>query len=300
MTRHALILLAISIAAPALAQDKPAEPSAPSPKLQNLLQNCDAHKFETIIQSTVDGKPHSSKLRMCGNEGQSDADWISTLEDAVAKVETNATMPESTRNQIVTAVRAEIARLKGESAPPPPAGSLPAGRSATVATDALANDYSILPPLPKSAPAPTHVLDVPPAGTTAAASTVSVAADQAPAPVSAPSVSAPPPPLPAKPKISLSCISPEFPSGGPCVTLSRDTTVSVKAAEPIDSGVSLRFLRQGESRAEFPLGSMRKGQSVRFSLPQPVCSGVVSSEVEIAVVRNGRVVDTRGPSLLHC
>ena len=297
MTRHALILLAISLAAPALAQDKSAEPAAPSAKLQNLLQNCDAHKFETTIQSTVDGKPHSSKLKMCGNEGQSDADWISTLEDAVAKVETNATMPESTRNQIVTAVRAEIARLKGESAPPPQAGSLPAGRAATVSADSLANDYSVLPPLPKSAPAPTHVLDAPTPGATAAGSTVSVAADQSPAPVSP---SAPPAPPPVKPKMSLSCISPDYPSGGPCVTLSRDTTLSVKAAEPIQPGVSLRFLRQGEAKAEFPLGSMRKGQSVHFPLPQPICSGVVSSEVEIAVVRNGRVVDRQGPSLLHC
>lgn len=297
MTRHALILLAISIATPALAQDKPGAPAAPSPKVENLLQNCDAHKFETIIQSTVEGKPHGSKLKMCGNEGQSDADWIKTLEDAVAKVQSNATMPESTRNQIVTAVRAEIARLRGEITPPAEAGSLPAGRPQP-SPDTLANDYSVLPPLPKSAPAPTRVLDVPLAGSSPAGSTVTVAADQSPAPLSAPSAA--PAPLLAKPKIGLSCISPDFPSGGPCVTLSRDTTISVRAAEPLEPGVSLRFIREGDQKAEFPLGSMRKGQSVRFALPQPVCSGVSSSEVVIAVIRNGRVVDKQGPSLLHC
>ena len=297
MTRHALILLAISIAAPAFAQDKPVAPAPPSAKMENLLQNCDAHKFETTIESTVDGKPHSSKLKMCGNEGQSDADWISTLEDAVAKVQGNSSMPESTRNQIVTAVNAEIARLKGATAASAGGGSLPAGRAVPSQADRLADDYSVLPPLPKSAPAPTRVLDVAPPATTGAASTVTVAADQSPAPVGPPTVALP---APTKPKISLSCISPEFPSGGPCVTLSRDTTISVKAGEPIAGGVSLRFLRQGEPKAEFPLGSMRKGQSVRFALPQPVCSGVVSSEVEIDVVRSGRVVDKQGPSLLHC
>lgn len=297
MTRHALIPLAILLAAPAFAQDKPASADAPSGKMENLLQNCDAHKFETTVESTVDGKPHNSKLKMCGNEGQSDAEWIDTLKDAVKKMESNATMSESMRNQIVGAIKAEIARLEAGGTTPA-AGTLPAGRSQPNAADTLANDYSVLPPLPKSNPAPTRVLNAPPTTPTAVAAepaAVIAASNQAPAPVAAP-----PAPPRAKPKLSLTCISPEFPSGGPCVTISRDTFLNVKAGEPIGPGVALRFVRQGVPKAEFALGSMHKGQSLRFPLPQSVCSGVVSGEVEIAVVRDGSVVDRQGPSLLHC
>lgn len=292
MTRHALIPLAILIAVPAWAQDKPAAAPAPSGKLQNLLQNCDAHKFETTVQSTVNGTPHSSKVKMCGNEGQSDADWVATLEDAVAKLERNAAMPESTRNQIVTAIKAEIARIEGKESAPADAGALPPGRSASASKD-LSDDYSVLPPLPKLAPAPTRVLDAPVQPGANAITTV--AASQAPAPVVGP-----PPPLPGKPKLALTCISPEFPSGGPCVTISRETTLSVKAGEALPPGVSLRFVRDGDAKADLPLGAMRKGQTAHFSLPRPVCSGVVSGEVVIAIVRAGRIVDRQGPSLLHC
>ncbi len=297
MTRHAWIPLAILLTAPAFAQEKPA-PDAPSGKMENLLQNCDAHKFETTVETTVDGKPHSSKLKMCGNEGQSDAEWINTLKDAVTKTEANSTMSESMRNQIVSAIKAEIARLESGGTPAADAGSLPAGRPRPTTADTLANDYSVLPPLPKSNPAPTRVLNAPATPPTAAVADSSptiVASNPVPAPAAAP-----PLPPPAKPKLSLTCISPDFPSGGPCVTISRDTFLNVKAGEPIGPGVALRFVRQGVPKAEFALGSMRKGQSLRFPLPQPVCSGVVSGEVEIAVVRNGSVVDRQGPSLLHC
>jgi hypothetical protein len=301
MTRTAMISLALLLGAPAAAQDPPqsaADPSgAPSAKMESLLQNCDAHKFETTVESTVDGNPHRSKVKMCGKEGQSDADWIGTLKDAIAKLEANTEMPESTRNQIITAIKAEIARLEGGASASAQTSALPAGRSVG-STESLSNDYSVLPPLKISPPPPPQVL-VPTTESTVAAiesakNAAPSATTQTPAPVS------PAPPLPAKPRLAFSCISPEFPGGGPCVTISRDTLLSVKAAEALGPGVSLRFVRQGDSKAELALGSMRKGQSLRFAIPQPVCSGVVSSEVVIAVVQAGRVVDRQGPSLLRC
>ena len=132
MTRTAMISLALFLGAPAAAQDPP-QPAAdatdaPSAKMESLLQNCDAHKFETTVESTVDGKPHRSKVKMCGKDGQSDADWIGTLKDAIAKLEANTEMPESTRNQIVTAIKAEIARLEGGGSSAAQTGALPAGR----------------------------------------------------------------------------------------------------------------------------------------------------------------------------
>jgi hypothetical protein len=302
MNRIAMISLALLLSAPAAAKDKAqAAPDgeAPTPKMESLLQNCDAHKFETTVESTVDGKPHRSKVKMCGNEGQSDADWIGTLKDAVAKLETNKEMPEATRNQIITAVKAEIARLEGHGSPAANAGPLPAGRSISSA-DSLSDDYSVLPPLKTSPPPPSHVL--PPSTQSTVAATDPTPAVALPEPSAPPptSVVAPAAPPPAKPKLAFSCISPEYPGGGPCVTISRDTLFSVKAGEAVASGLSLRFVRQGDQRAELALGSMRKGQSLRFELPRPVCSGVVSGEVTIDVVQGGRVVDHQGPSLLRC
>ena len=239
---------------------------------------------------------------MCGNEGQSDAAWISTLKDAVAKVEANTEMPESTRDQIVTAVRAEIARLEGQGAPAASTGgSLPAGRP--VSSDSLADDYSILPPLKSSTPPPPHLLAPAPQSSMASKKSIGAApprASSVPVGGSRTPGATPFAPIPAKPRLAFNCISPEFPGGGPCVTLTRDTTVTVKAGEAIAPGLSLRFLRQGETRAELALGSLRKGQVLRFAMPRPVCSGVMTGEVTIDVIRDGRVVDRQGPVLLHC
>jgi hypothetical protein len=304
MNRIAMISLALLLSAPAAAKDKvqtaPEGADAPTPKMESLLQNCDAHKFETTVESIVAGKPHRSKVKMCGTEGQSDAAWIGTLKDAIAKLEASKEMPEATRNQIITAVKAEIARLEGQGSSSANGGPLPAGRPISSA-DSLSDDYSVLPPLKTSPPPPSHVL--PPSTQSAVAATDSTPAAASPEPIAAPppdSVVAPAPPPPAKPKLAFSCISPEYPGGGPCVTISRDTLLSVKAGEAVASGLSLRFVRQGDQRAELALGSMRKGQSLRFALPQRVCSGVVSGEVTIDVVQGGRVVDRQGPSLLRC
>jgi hypothetical protein len=284
MTRFAFLSVALLLAVPAAAQDKDPSAGAPSPKLENLLQNCDAHKFETTVESTVNGEPHRSKVKMCGTEGQSDADWIGTLNDAIAKLEANKTMPADTRDQIVTAIRTEIARLNAPSTPNANA-TLPPGRSASSAPQPLTNDYSVLPPLPSTTPPPARVL--PPAAEAASAA-------------ASPAIAAPPKPAIVNPRLGFSCMNPDYPGGGPCVTLTRDTVVTVRAPEAVPGGISLRFVRQGDARAEVALGAMRKGGTVRLSLPQPVCSGVVTSEVVMQVVGGGQVFDRQGPYLLRC
>jgi len=303
MTRIAAVSLTFLIAAaPALAQDKAAAdpaakeaPGAPSGKLKTLLENCDAHKFETTVESVVDGKPHSSKVKMCGMEGQSDAEWIGTLKDAIEKLKANEKMRAATRDQIVKAIEAEIARLNAETARKAAAVELPAARS-TAAPEPFSNDYTVLPPLPAAPPPATKVLPTTVPSANAANGASSVSSPKLVPPSSTPIAS---PSLPA-PRLTFSCISPEFPGGGPCVTLTRDTLLTVKSGEALASGVALQFLRQGEERAEIALGSMRKGQSLRFEIPRPVCSGVVTSEVEISILRNGRAVASQGPFLLRC
>jgi hypothetical protein len=318
MNRLLFVSIALAAAVPALAQEQappaaseqpPGDPAAP--KLKTLLQDCDAHKFETSVQSVVDGKPHMSRVKMCGVEGQSDAEWIGTLKDAVAKLEANTEMAASTRDQIITAVKAEIARLEGETSKPAAAPDLPAARPVE-SSNALTSDYSILPPLPNNTPPRAHVLPpaeeaaevaAPPANVVQADEAKPVETAVSPpvqTAVAPPVVHAPPAKPVAKPRRKLSCISPEFPAGGECVTLSRDTVLRVRAGEDVAAGLSLRFLRNGAERGAIELGSLRSGQSINYRLPSQVCSGVVSAEVQLDIVRNGQRVDRRGPYLLHC
>jgi hypothetical protein len=311
MTRFAMLSIALFAAAPGLAAGKPPSQSqapasaqqpadAPSPKLKNLLQSCDAHKFETTVQSEVDGKPHSSKVKLCGNEGQTDAEWIKSLQDAVDKLKTNDQMPASTRDQIIDAITAEIARLKGTLKID--SGSAPApGRSANSAPKPLSDDYSLLPPLPAPTSPPAPQVAPPAAAAAGGGAMVNASPDESTA---RPQTTRPAPAATsvaiANPRLSFSCISGDYPGGGPCISLSRDTTITVKAPQPVAVPLSLRFLRQGEERAEVALGSFRKGQSVRLEVPQEVCRGVVSSEVQIQVIGGGQVLDRQGPYLLRC
>jgi hypothetical protein len=296
MTRFAIFSIAVLLAVPAAAQDQAQSGSAaPSPKLENLLENCDAHKFETTVDSVVDGQPHRSKVKMCGTEGQSDADWIGTLKDAIAKLDANKEMPPATRDQIVSAINAEIARLNGVGTANPNDSLLPPGRSASKSPEPLSNDYTVLPPLPTTTPPPPRVL--PPGEEAALAGGASSAA-------AAVTVPAAPPPAPkpamANPRLSFSCVNPDYPGGGPCITLTRDTMLTVKSPAAVAGDLSLRFVRQGDARADVSLGAMRKGQTVRLSIPQAVCSGVVTSEVVMQVIGGGQVLDRQGPYLLRC
>src|SRR6478736_4235256 len=85
--------------------------SAPTPQMEKLLQDCDAHKFETVVNVVVEGKPHQSKVKLCGTTGQTDAAWINTLKNAVAKVKANDKMAPEMREQIAGAIDLELARL---------------------------------------------------------------------------------------------------------------------------------------------------------------------------------------------
>jgi len=86
MRRVALFVLASMMFAPVAATPRKASPKA-TPKLaateDKLIQSCDAHKFETVVDLLVDGQPKKSKVKLCGVEGQSNADWIGTLKDAI-------------------------------------------------------------------------------------------------------------------------------------------------------------------------------------------------------------------------
>jgi hypothetical protein len=249
------------------------------------VASCDAHKFETIVHVIVDGKPHQSKVHLCGTEGQSDADWKRTLEDAVRQVEGNDKMPAEVRGQIVAALKLEIGTL-GPSATAAPVSSPPTSIvplaplnlkpkiAATAPETPLSNDYTVLPPLP--APKASVVL-------------------------TASSLAARPLPLLTRPRLKLSCYNPgDLTNDGPCTGFTRDTLVTVAAGENLPPAVSLHFIRNGDDRGEVAVAQMKRGASMRVELPRPVCSGVVGGKLKIELQRQGQVVDTQGPYDLRC
>jgi hypothetical protein len=275
-----MVLVAVALASgAAIAQPKDgAAPSdAPSSEMQKLLQNCDAHKFETVIEVTADGQPRKSKVKLCGTDGQSDSAWIGTLKDAVAKTAANDKMPQAVRDQIIMALNGEIIRLTGLlPKPPAAAATLPPPRPAPPSS--MSRDYTSFAPLP-AAPA-----------------------------VAATRVLAPNMPLLARPRLSMTCFAPSDIAGdGPCTQFERDTLLTVKAGEDLPPGTSLRFVRSGDSRADVALAQLKRGKSMRFALPPEVCKGAGGGRLELRIVRSapdagtlGQVVGSEGPYNLRC
>ncbi len=279
MNRIALILAALALPAAIAAQE------SPPAKATEALQDCSAHKFETVVERTVDGEPRKSRVKLCGTKGQSQADWIVTLEDAIAKLGSNIEVPADARAQIIAAISAEIARLRDPAAvaaapvltpraPPPPRD--------------FRDDYASLPALPP----PT--VDRPPAATLGGAS-----ADSRSAPVLARPV--PATALIAAPSLGFDCYVPGELSGpAPCIDFQRETLITVRAKSDVPAGVELHFERNGSDRATVALGPMKSGKSRRMPLPSAVCQGVGDGRLTIAVWTGSRPARTEGPFTLRC
>src|SRR5215213_9762181 len=135
-----------------LESDVAAEPPA---ELKTLVESCAAHKFETIVTTvTLEGRTRGSKVKICGREGQSDADWLVTLKDSIGKTETNEELAPPVRDQIVEALKAEVARLEQ-----PAARTAARASAATIALSRepvsvpeAAPQYSSVPALPAPLP----------------------------------------------------------------------------------------------------------------------------------------------------
>ena len=315
MRRGFLIVVIAALLVPVGASAAPRKPAPPAkqPVVPKLMQSCDAHKFETVVHAVVDGEPHDSKVKLCGIEGQSDADWIKTLRDAISKLEANKDMAAPVRNQIVTAIQTEISRLMIVGSAPPQARK-------TVEVDpapALSRDFSALPPLPPPpppetadalAPAQTSQVALPPPREAAA---TPIRKDYAqlpplpPAPSAAPTIAALPAPIPAAaPRLAFGCDAPgELTSDAPCAGFQRETMLTIHAREDVPAGMFLQFVRNDHSQAEVALGGLRRGKALRTPLPREVCSGFTSGKLELRIVRGeagSEVLATDGPYSLRC
>jgi len=68
-------------------------------------------KFESSSSSGDDKKKNVSKMVLCSDPGESDADWAKTLGKALADVEGNKDMPADAKAQIVADLKSEIAKI---------------------------------------------------------------------------------------------------------------------------------------------------------------------------------------------
>jgi hypothetical protein len=262
----------------------------------------------------IDGQPHQSKVKLCGVEGQSDAEWIDTLRDAIKKLNANKDMSAPQRDQIVTAIKTEIARLTILGAGP----VLPRRGSATTAVpqEPLSRDYATLPPLPvprERVPPPAQKDSRRQESAGVETSTTAVQKDfaQLPPMPSSPTVVAAPATTPvaaaAVPlRLNFGCDTPgDLSSDAPCAEFERETRVTVHAGEDIPAGTLLQFVRNDHPQAQVPLGGLRRGGALQVVLPAKVCSGFATGKLELRVVRddgNGvpQPLSSEGPYSLRC
>ena len=273
-----IALLPLAAAAGSAVQHKTARTPDPSVQVRTLAQSCEGHKFETAIRLTgPSGQLQEKKVRMCGTHGQSDADWIATLRDAVKKTAQNPSIPKAAKEQIIAAVNAEIERLNRPALLTPGGmdiAKLPKA-AATTPDVPLSRDYGALPPLPTaSSVAPPHVLG--------------------PGGMLGPTL-----------RLTLRCaLVGDEDRPTTCDSIDKDTVLVVRADEAFPSGVAMRFVRHGDSRAELDLPAMKPGQTANVRLPQAVCAGVVRSKLEVQALGanspSGTPAGTIGEYDLRC
>jgi hypothetical protein len=235
-----------------------------------LADSCSDHRFETTV--ITDGSGRGKRVRICGKPGQTDAEWLVTLRDSAKKVEADPAMAQAVKDQIITALETEIARLE---------------IVATPASSAMPLATLTVPPEPVSVPeAVPQYSSVPPLPAPLPRASVTAAANASKPPIE-------------RPRLTIRCAVPRE-SFGDCARLERETQILIRADEDIADGASLRFLRGGDQRAELDLGPLRKGQSLRERLPARVCSGTLRGRVQVQVLSKNQVAETLGPYTLYC
>ena len=292
-TKALLLAATLAIAAPLSAQQPPALPEVPTaistlpsppekvvegdtPDRVAQVESCQGNKFESRVEIDAVTK-RTTRIKLCANPGASDADWVKTLEAAVAQIE-QRNMPPEARQKLIEELRIEIARFAATTSKPAPAQGAAAfitdpGAGAPLSGTIERFETSVLPPLPAPKSAPTKVAAI---------------------------ASKPQPPM----RIAVKCLEQgQTGAGGTCDFLESKTILAIRAVEGVEGGGTLRFRRRGEVRGEVALASMQAGQSIRVRLPSELCRGVANTNVEIELLgpRSAGVAAARlGPYDLRC
>jgi hypothetical protein len=248
------------------------------------------------VDTTVNGEPHRSAMKLCGVQGQSDADWIGTLRDAVRKLSANQQMAPELRDKLIAAISAEIVRLEapGAAAPIPVPNAGLTGRITFGAPKT--DDFARLPPLPTP---------VAPARAAPPAPAVEEGYSTFP-PLPAPTSAAQPKPpriIPAAPTLKFTCFTPgDLAGAAPCTEFGRDTVLTISPAQDVPAGIALEFARDGQPQADVDLGGLKRAQPLQVVLPRQVCAGFGTGRIDLRVVSKagGDVLSTDGPYALRC
>jgi hypothetical protein len=293
-------VIAVAVAAQAVPSEPAGDPQAGAPTkfdvrnvapegvvsksaAEAFIARCGSRKFETTVNSNNKGKLRKAKILLCAKPGETDEQWIATLEKAAAQLEASPELSAEAKSKVAGEIQAAIGQVRG---------ALGAQAQTAVPSrlqTAITPMAPVLTPPPMPSPAPL-VSNVPPLPRSPTVAPVRAIAS----PV-------------AKPRISISCPPPGEPGmASPCSDLASDTLLMIRADEDLKSKVSLRFIRDGDPRGGIALGTMRRGQIVRTRLPSRLCAGVVRGRVELQTVvtdpqtRVEQVADTQGPYLLRC
>jgi hypothetical protein len=268
------------VAPPALAQtpapDTATEPQVPAKTVEGatpdrvaLVNACGGHKFEANVE--IDPVAHrSTRVKLCSKPGATDADWVKTLEAAIAQIKQRP-MPASAKQQLIGELKAEVAVYqKGASGSP-----VTLGQKAMIDTEIqpqAAFVTSVLPPLVPKTKAK---------GTSGGASLAPVVPIRA----------------------TLKCLMRgESGKGSTCDFFEKDTVVLVTAIAGLEKGATFRFRRRGDDVGEVAIAATSSGQTRRVVVPAGICRGISHSKVEIEVQGSGETQPGAhfGPYGLRC
>jgi hypothetical protein len=293
---HSLLLLLGTCTLLAAAPAKhPADP--PPGSAQKLVQTCDAHKFETSVETTVNGEPHRSTVKLCGVHGQSDADWVRTLRDAERKLSANQEMAPELRDKLTAAISAEIGRLNALAAAAPIKAPNPGLTGGITFSAPKTDEFARLPPLPQPVE-PARPVPPPPSALQEGYSTL---------PPLPPPINASQPKaariIPAAPTLKFACLTPgDLAGAGPCTDFGRDTVLTISAAQDVPAGIALEFVRDGHPQADVDLGGLKRAHGLQVAVPRQICAGFGAGRLDLHVVSKagGEVLNSDGPYVLRC
>src|SRR5215213_5724978 len=107
------MLMAVGIAASAnnAAQDDPARRGeVAKSEAEAFIARCGSRKFETEVVSNNAGKVRKAKILLCAKAGDSDAQWIATLEKSAAQLEASPQLSADAKSKVVGEIQAVIAQ----------------------------------------------------------------------------------------------------------------------------------------------------------------------------------------------
>ena len=281
--RFAVLAAALAIAHPALAQSAvEPPPGAPdkavegdTPERVALVNACGDHKFEAMVE--IDPVKHrSTRVKLCSKPGSTDAEWVKTLNAAIAQMELR-TMPAAARDQLIAQLQTEAAKYD----------QLAASKSAIIGSSAIDLGKGSFSDPGNDPQVPFAVTSLPPLPNPKGRATLAKA-----------------PALLAKPiRVSIKCLARgETGKGASCDYFDKNTVLVMTAIAGLDDGATIRFLRKGEDRGTVEIGSLGVGEARRVPLPAGICKNISYSKIEIQLLAPKATAAgaTLGPYGLRC